>query len=155
MTLASPKATVGWREWVSLPDLDVPVIKAKVDTGARTSALHADDVEFTRRAGHRYVRFTVSPLQRSSHDRVRVEALLLEERRVRSSNGQQELRPVIRTTLQVGDQQWPIELTLTKRDVMGFRMLLGREAMRGRVVVDPQRSFVQRKVKRLKKRKAL
>lgn len=146
-----PKITIGWREWLRLPDLGVKLVKAKVDTGARTSSLHAEDVELFTRGGHRMVRFTIHPKQRSSRGAVTATARLLEERRVRSSNGHQEVRPVIETTVDVGDVTWPIELTLTSRDVMGFRMLLGRQAMRGHVVVDPARSYVTRKVKTRKR----
>lgn len=147
------KQLVGWREWFALPDLGIPLIKAKIDTGAATSSLHAEDLEIVRKGHHRVVRFTIHPMQRSDRSAVRAEAYLVEERKVRSSNGQQEIRPVIRTTIEIRDRQFEIELTLTRRDVMGFRMLLGREAMRGRLIVDPQRSFVTRKVKRVKKPK--
>lgn len=140
------RITVGWREWVALPDLQLPAIKVKVDTGAKTSAIHAEDIVITRKGDKRFVTFTVLPFQRSKAGAVRVKARLIDQRGVRSSNGKQEIRPVIETTLRVGAAEWPIELTLTRRDVMGFRMLLGREAMRGHILVDPQRSYVTRKV---------
>lgn len=124
-----------------LPDLGVQAIKAKLDTGARTSALHAFDLELYVRDGVDMVRFAVHPVQRSSADVVQVEAELHDERLVRNSGGEQELRPVIVTGIQVGEDRWPIELTLTRRDHMGFRMLLGRQAIRGRAVVDPGSSF--------------
>lgn len=126
---------------MQLPDLGVRAIKAKLDTGARTSALHAFNLEFYVRDGVKMVRFTVHPVQRSSTDIVQVEAELYEERLVRNSGGEQELRPVIMTVIQVGEDRWPIELTLSRRDQMGFRMLLGRQAIRGRAVVDPGSSF--------------
>jgi hypothetical protein len=134
---------IGWREWVALPTLGVPAIKAKVDTGARSSALHAFDLEHFHRNGTTMVRFQAHPIQRDDRYIVSVEAVLLEERWVRNSGGQEELRPVIETTVQVGGQIWPIELTLTNRDVMGFRLLLGRQAVRRRYLVDPGHSYLQ------------
>jgi len=142
---AREKAVLGWREWLSLPDLGIKDIKAKVDTGARTSSLHAEDLEYFRRGRKDMVRFIVHPLQRSRKRTIHAEALLLEERSIRSSNGVREYRPVIETTLDMAGELWQIELTLTSRDVMGFRMLLGRQAIRGHAVVDPGRSFVTRR----------
>lgn len=139
-----PRARIlGWREWVALPALGVPVVKAKVDTGARSSALHAFDLEEFQRDGVRWVRFTVLPTEGDDGKAVRVECEMLEERSVRSSVGLVEVRPVVRTEVQVGETRISIELTLTNRDAMGFRMLLGRSAVRRRFVVDPGRSFVQ------------
>lgn len=136
-----PSTTMGWREWVGLPDLGVDAIKVKLDTGARTSSLHAFDMERFERDGTPMVRFEVHPRQRSSDDAVRTEAEVVDERLVRNSGGGQELRPVIETVVRIGDQTWPIELTLTRRDEMGFRMLLGRQALRKRVLVDPGSSY--------------
>ena len=133
---------LGWREWLALPALGVEAIKAKVDTGACTSALHACGIRVVRRGDRQWVRFQVNPIQRDTTVAVVAEAELLEYRRVRTSSGQQSLRPVIRTTVSLGERVWPIELTLVDRDAMGFRMLLGREALGGRFVVDPGRSFV-------------
>ena len=133
---------LGWREWMKFPDLGVLAVKAKVDTGARSSSLHAEDIEISTVRGKRFVLFTVCPLQRSREQSVRCRALLLEERWVKSSNGSRELRPVIRTPVEWATRRWEVDLTLTSRDLMGFRMLLGREAMRKRFVVDPGRSFV-------------
>ena len=141
---ASPQVVIGWREWVSLPDLGVPLVKAKVDTGARSCALHAFDLEEFRRDGVRWVRFTVHPWQRDVDMTIRAECRLLGERSVRSSHGHQEVRPVVLSQVVVGNLRVAVELTLTNRDAMGFRMLLGRSAVRGRFVVDPGRSFVQR-----------
>ncbi|MFZ5610075.1 MAG: ATP-dependent zinc protease [Pseudomonadota bacterium] len=133
---------IGWREWVALPDLGVGAIKAKVDTGARTSALHAWKVERFIRKGQPWVRFDVHPVQRDNKQSMRCEAPLLGTRVVRNSGGGAQERLVIRTALQIGGRSWPIDVTLTSRDQMGFRMLLGRTAVRGRFVVDPKRSFL-------------
>ena len=132
---------LGWREWASLPDLGVGEIKAKLDTGARTSSLHAFDLTHFERAGRPMVRFEVHPVQRSAENAVLVEAPIVDERWVRNSGGDQELRPVIETSVRIGGRLWLIELTLTRRDEMGFRMLLGRQALKRRALVDPGRSF--------------
>lgn len=145
MTASKTKSALpalGWREWVSLPDLATPWIKAKVDTGARSSALHAFDMELFERDGQQWVRFEIHPWQRSANDSIVQEVVLKENRSVRSSSGESELRPVIATTVGIGDVEVPIELTLTRRDEMGFRMLIGREALRNRYLVDPSRSFL-------------
>lgn len=137
-----PLPVLGWREWVALPDLGVPRVKAKLDTGARTSSLHAFRLKRFTRDGTDMVRFEVHPLQRSRGEAVTVEAEVVDERAVRSSSGQEELRPFIRTTVEVGGERWPIEVSLARRDTMGFRMLLGRRALRRRALVDPGTSFV-------------
>ena len=133
---------IGWREWVSLPELGKAAVKAKVDTGARSSSLHAFDVRKFRRGGRAMVAFTIHPLQRETHTTIETEAELLEYRLVRSSGGHQTHRPVILTPIELFGQRWEIELTLATRDTMGFRMLLGRQAVRGRFVVDPARSYL-------------
>ena len=150
---------IGWREWVGLPDLGVSCVKAKVDTGARSSSLHAFDLEVVRRRGKELVRFSMHPLQRSAAETVVAQAEVLDYRRVRSSSGQASERPVIVTTLVLRGEAWPIEVTLANRDAMGFRMLLGRESFRGRMLVDAGRSYyggeppaVRRKRKRKRKR---
>jgi hypothetical protein len=136
------RAIAGWREWVALPDLEVPFIKAKLDTGARTSALHAFAVRQYQRDGVAMVEFDIHPVQRDSTFSIHASAPLLEERRVRSSNGKVERRPVIMTRVSLLGREWPIELTLTRRDLMGFRLLLGRQALRRRLMVDPGASFL-------------
>jgi hypothetical protein len=136
------RLVVGWREWVALPALGIAAIKPKIDTGARSSSLHAFNLETFERGGATWVRFDVHPLQRNDATIARAEARVLEFRHIRSSSGHQSLRPVIRTDLALGGRRWAVELTLASRDEMGFRMLLGREAMRGRFLVDPARSFL-------------
>jgi hypothetical protein len=133
---------IGWREWVGLPDLGIDTIKAKIDTGARTSALHAYRIKRFERDGQTFVRFYVHPVQRRKRPEVQCEAPLIGERVVTSSNGEPEHRYVIRTRLKVGRTIWPIEITLTNRDVMSFRMLLGRQAIKRRLVVDAGRSYL-------------
>ena len=144
---------VGWREWVSLPALGVPHIKAKIDTGARSSALHAFDIELVRRAGDAYVRFVLHPLQRRTLKSVAAEVPLLGERQVKSSNGLVSRRPVIRTAVEILGECREVELTLVPRDEMGFRMLLGRQAIRDGFLVDPGRSYVGGRPRRKGKRK--
>ena len=137
-----PKIAVGWREWVALPDWGIGHIKAKIDTGARTSALHAFDIETFERDGERWARFAVHPWQESSGDEVIVESRLADHREVRSSSGQAGARPVMQTTLAMAGLEVPIEVTLTRRDEMGFRMLIGRQALRRSFLVDPARSYL-------------
>lgn len=133
---------LGWREWMGLPELGVTAVKVKVDTGARSSCLHAYDVREVQRSGAVHLAFKVHPLQKNDDYVVNCECALLEYRVVTSSNGRRETRPVIRTEVELSGFRWPIELTLTRRDAMGFRMLLGREALRGRFTVDPGRSYL-------------
>jgi hypothetical protein len=140
-TRKPPPDVLGWREWAALPELGVDSIKAKLDTGARTSSLHAFDLEHFEEDGQRKVRFEIHPRQRSARDSITVEAEVVDERWVKNSGGHRELRPVIETLVRLGSEEWPIELTLTRRDEMGFRMLLGRQALRGRVAVDSGRSY--------------
>lgn len=133
---------IGWREWLDLPQLGIKKIKAKIDTGARSSALHAFDIEQFQDNGKDMIRFQVHPYQGNSEDTVFTQAELIEWRSVKNSGGIAQLRPVIKTRVELGGQQWLIELTLTNRDVMGFRMLLGREAVRKRFLVNPGHSFL-------------
>ncbi|MGA1840063.1 MAG: ATP-dependent zinc protease [bacterium] len=133
---------IGWREWVSLPDLGIKSIKSKIDTGARSSAIHAFDIRPFFREGKQKVHFKVHPYQKNSSKTITAEAYVIDERKVRNSGGDSELRFVIQTTVKLKGFQWPIELTLTNRDVMGFRMLLGRQAIRKRFLTDPGKSFL-------------
>jgi hypothetical protein len=137
--------TLGWREWVGLPELGLPLIKAKVDTGARTSALHAFQVERFRDGGADWVDFAVHPLQGRDDLVVRCRAPLLDQRIVSDSGGHREERPVIAAALEVGGQRWSVELTLTDRDSMRFRMLVGRTALHGRALVDVRHSYLTRR----------
>ncbi|MEZ4268537.1 MAG: ATP-dependent zinc protease [Myxococcota bacterium] len=147
MSDANPpnRPIIGWREWVGLPDLGIPRVKAKVDTGARSSSLHAFHMHAFERDGAEWIRFEVHPLQRKITDTVVVEAPILEYRSVRSSSGVAQRRPVIVTRVELLGVTWPVELTLARRDQMGFRMLLGRQAFRGRFLVDAGKSYRGRK----------
>jgi len=134
---------LGWREWVALPRLGIPRIKAKVDTGARTSTLHALDIEHFEEEGRERVRFLVHPQHRSDELEVVCTADVVDRRGVRSSIGHRQHRVVIATTLALSPELvWPIEVTLTSRSDMRFRMLLGRTALRGHMLVDPGRSYL-------------
>ncbi|NJM67691.1 MAG: ATP-dependent zinc protease [Acaryochloris sp. RU_4_1] len=142
-TASSPLPLIGWREWVSLPALGIPHIKVKVDTGARSSALHAFEIERFQKNGKSMLRFQVHPLQKDEVTTLTTEAELLEERQVRDSGGRTEVRPVIQTAIALYNYHWQIELTLTNRNTMGFRMLLGRQAVRQRFVIDAGHSYIQ------------
>ncbi|SOB76493.1 Uncharacterized conserved protein [Marinobacter sp. LV10R510-11A] len=139
---AENKVSLGWREWIALPELDIKRIKAKVDTGARTSCLHTFRTEPYTQDGERRVRFWVHPVQNDMHQVVECDAKVLDERDVSDSGGHKELRLMVETTLVLGDQSWPIEMTLTNRDSMQFRMLLGRTAMAGRAIIHPEASYL-------------
>ncbi len=133
---------IGWREWVSLPGLKIDQIKAKVDSGAKTSSLHAFNMKTYKRGRFEYVKFNIHPEQRTSKDEIECRAKIEEYRKVKSSNGATELRPVILTPVTLMGETWEIEITLTNRDEMGFRMLLGRESMRKRFLIDTGKSFL-------------
>lgn len=137
----SMKIQVGWREWAGLPDLGIARIKAKIDTGARTSALHAFALDTFSEHGQRMVRFGVHPLQRKLRPQIFCVAAVVDERWVMDSGGHREQRLVIATRVCIGTMTWPIELTLTDRDTMRFRLLIGRSAMRNRLQVNPDGSY--------------
>jgi hypothetical protein len=135
------QTVVGWREWVSLPTVGLDWIKAKIDTGARTSSVHAFDQQDFERNGERWVRFSVHPWQATDEDAVWVERPLVEVRTVRSSSGHAEERPLVHLDLTLAGRTVTAEVTLSRRDEMGFRMLVGREALAQGFLVDPARSY--------------
>ena len=137
----SQRPILGWREWVSLPCLGIASIKAKLDTGAKTSALHAWDLSLRLVDGQQWIRFRVPSTQRDKVTSVVCEAPVSDRRWVMNSSGTRERRYIITTNLQIGSGSWPIELSLANRDAMGFPMIIGREAMRDRLIVDPHASY--------------
>ena len=140
--MSQSKIILGSEEWCTLPELGIPSIKARVDSGAKTSALHAKNIAPFIKDDQNWVRFDINPIQNNVKTVVHCEAPLVDKRVVKSSSGFREQRYVIQTSLEIGDSKWVIEMTLTNRDSMGFRMLLGREAMSGRVLVDPEQQYL-------------
>ncbi|AIG29640.1 30S ribosomal protein S6 modification protein RimK [Flavobacterium psychrophilum] len=140
--MLAQKLILGSEEWCSFPDLNIPVIKARVDSGAKTSALHAVNIAPFIRDNENWVKFDINPIQNNTKTVKHCEAKLIDKRVVKSSSGYREQRFVIQTELKIGEATWKIEMTLTNRDSMGFRMLLGREAMSGRVLVDPEQKYL-------------
>lgn len=137
----SKKIIIGKAEWCGLEELGLPAIKARVDSGAKTSSLHAFNIHQFEEDGKRYVHFDIHPIQNDRKTIQSCRGLVVDRREVRSSSGIKERRPVIKTPITLGDETWNIEVTLTNRDSMGYRMLLGREAMTNRVLIDPDSSF--------------
>lgn len=140
---------IGWREWCKLPRLNVPAIKIKVDTGARTSALHAFNIRLHTKKGRPYVQFSVYPIQGDRGTVVHCESPVVDVRHVTSSNGHRETRYIILTQIELGSQIREIELSLSNRDPLKFRMLLGREALKNFAVIDTNRSFCQGRIKKV------
>jgi hypothetical protein len=138
----APPLLIGWREWAAFPEFKVKRIKAKIDTGAKTSALHAFNLETRRRGGVDYAEFTLHPLQKKARPEKFCAAPIVDKRWIRSSNGMVEERFIIRTLIRLGDREWPIDVSLTNRDSMGFRLLLGRDAFRKRFLIDPRASYL-------------
>lgn len=138
---------IGWREWVSLPDLGIHKIKAKIDTGARTSALHAFSLKPFVENNINKIRFDIHPLQHNTAEVVTCIAIVVDKRLVTDSGGHEEERFVIETPVTIAGQTWSIEITLTERENMLFRMLLGRSALRKRYMINPARSFVSTRTK--------
>ena len=136
------KVIVGCEEWCSFPGLGIPTIKARVDSGAKTSALHATNLKSFQKDGVDWVKFDINPIQNNAKTIIHCEAELVDQRIVKSSSGYREKRQVIKTHVEIGGKKWEVELTLTNRDSMGFRMLLGREAMSGRILVDPEKKYL-------------
>ncbi|QQL45668.1 30S ribosomal protein S6--L-glutamate ligase [Sulfuriroseicoccus oceanibius] len=140
---SNQKTIIGSEEWCALPEIGAPAIKARIDSGAKTSSIHAFNIQAFRRNGQRWVSFELHPVQNDQRTSIRCERPVVDKRTVRSSSGIPEKRYVISTPLTIGEQTWEIELTLANRDSMGYRMLLGRQAMNGRLIVDPSLSFTQ------------
>lgn len=144
----SPKVLLGWQEWCALPALRIPAIKTKVDTGAKTAALHASDIELFHKHGESFVRFTIHPLQRIQTIQQHCTAPVVDQRWITNSGGHKELRYIIHTTIRLGALSWEIEISLTNRDPMVFRMLLGRNALKGHSIVDPGKILCQGRLKK-------
>jgi hypothetical protein len=138
--------TLGWREWAALPELGLTAIKVKVDSGAKTSALHAFYTEKYLLDSVDMVKFLIHPIQRNYDFQVECHAPVVDFREVSDSGGHKEMRYVIETNIVIGTGNWPIELTLTNRDTMRFRMLLGRRAMEARAIIDPGASYLNGKL---------
>ncbi len=158
------KTIIGWKEWLSLPELGIHFIKAKIDTGARTSALHASSITIKFERGQRIACFTIKPLPNRADIIISCEAPVIDERIVSDSSGKREKRFVIRSQLQIGGREWPIEITLANREKMSVKMLLGRSAMKF-LMVDPTKVYLlgrpknllnsYRSIKKMKKKKAV
>lgn len=143
------RKTIGWREWVQLPDLGVHEMKAKIDTGADNSSLHAFNIDRFEKDGVPWVRFELHPLQRSKKPSIHCEARVVMERKVKNPGGRRELRPVIKTTVVVAGKELEVLVNLTTRDEMTFRMLLGRRTLRNHFLVDPGMSYSGRRPTRM------
>ncbi len=138
----APPMMIGWREWVRFPDLGNAIVKAKVDTGAQTSAIHAWNIEVKEKKKQKVAFFDLHPFQDDNKTVIHTSAPVVDIRKIKSSNGQVQERIVIQTPMELAGRVWSIEMTLTRRDEMGFRMLLGRTAMQGQLIVDVSQSFL-------------
>jgi ribosomal protein S6--L-glutamate ligase len=139
--MSNNKIVVGSEEWCALPQLNIPAIKVRVDSGAKTSALHAVNIIPFKKDGDPWVRYEVHPIQNEGKTTIYCESPVMDKRNVKSSSGYGEIRYVIKTVLAIAKSSWEIEITLTNRDSMGYRMLLGRQAMAGKMMVDPEAAF--------------
>lgn len=142
MIIQKKSLLVGWREWAKLPLLNIPLIKVKIDTGAQTSALHAYDINVIKEGGKDFAEFIIHPVQRNDNIAIKSKAEIVDMRVIKSSNGQKERRIVVRSMIEIGGSSWEIDITLTNRDIMKHRMLLGREAM-SKLLVNPTHSYCQ------------
>ncbi len=142
----SQKVLIGWQEWCALPKLQIPAIKAKIDTGAKTSALHAFEIRPFHRHGELFVHFLLHPLQRTLKYETPCTALVVDQRTVMNSGGHKELRYIINTTLTMGQLTWDVEMSLTNRDTLTFRMLLGRDALKEHAIIEPGKTLCQGKL---------
>ena len=140
------KKLIGNQEWCALPELGILAIKARVDSGAKTSSVHAFNITTFVKDNLEWVSFEVHPVQRNDKILMRCECPVVDRRDVKSSSGESETRYVINTPISLDGQVWDIEMTLTDRDAMGYRMLLGREAMHGRLIIDPSKISILGKV---------
>lgn len=138
---------IGWQEWCSLPAIHIPAIKTKIDTGAKTSALHASEIEFFHRDNKSFVRFIVQPLKKVPSIQQHCHAPVIDQRLITNSGGQKESRYIISTPIRLGNLSWEIEIGLTNRNQLIFPMLLGRDALKGKIIVDPGRILCQGKKK--------
>lgn len=140
------KIVIGWQEIVSLPQIGIAAIDAKIDTGAKTSSLHAENIKFFNKNGTEYVTFDVHPIKKHKAVVVKCQAPLTEKRNVKSSSGCKESRPMIKANMKIGAYIFEIDVNLTKRDYMRSRMLLGRDAMKGNVIIDPEHKYLHGKL---------
>lgn len=142
------KFLMGWVEWCAFPELGIPAIKGKVDTGAKTSVLHAEEIKIFHKHRREWVKFLVFPIQNNREISIHAQAPLVDQRVVTSSNGTKEERYVIRTPVELSDHAWEIEVTLTNRQILSYRMLLSREAVQGKVIIDPERKLCLGRISR-------
>lgn len=131
--------TIGWREYIDIPSMKLAGIKAKIDTGAKTSALHAENIEVVTIENKKYVKFVFS--DDKGHEK-KVKARFIEERKIKSSTGQSTVRPVVKAKIKMGKEEFEIELTLINRDLMGFKMLIGRDALKHQFLINPSKSYL-------------